>query len=231
VKYEDKTSIKMWAEDDQPREKLIIKGQSALSDAELIAIIIRSGSRQISAVDLAKRLLILFENDLNKLAKSGIETLLTVPGIGVAKATGIVAALELSKRKIQIKHQKKISIKSSADVHAIMKHHFYDLQHEEFWILVLSRSNEVLLQKRISQGGVSGTVADNKLIFKYCLDVLGSSIIALHNHPSGNLKPSKADETLTKKIKLAGQNLDRQLLDHLIVCNDIFYSFADEGLL
>ena len=231
MKYDDKSSIKSWAEDDQPREKLISKGKSSLSDAELMAIIIRSGSRQNSAVDLAKRLLSLFDNDLNKMAKSGVETYLNVSGIGMAKASGIVAALELAKRKTQLKQLKKMYIKSSSDVHAVVKHHFYDLQYEEFWILVLCRSNEVLLQKRISQGGVSGTVADNKLIFKYCLEVLGSSIIALHNHPSGNLKPSKADEVLTKKIKLAGQNLDIQLLDHLIIYNENFFSFADEGLL
>jgi len=229
--YKSKISIRNWAEDDKPREKLILKGKSVLSDAELIAILIRSGNREISAVELAKSLLNNYSNDLNLVAKSGAIELMKISGIGLAKATSIIAAMELGRRRKETKVSKNPIIKSSGEVHELVKDIFFDLPFEEFWILILNRSNEVLSRKRISQGGVSGTVADNKLIFKYTLEELGSSLIVLHNHPSGNLKPSKADEELTKKIKKAAENLDIQLLDHLIVHNDGYFSFADEGLL
>ena len=230
-KYDNRISIKQWAEDDQPREKLLLKGKSTLSEAELIAILFRSGSRKHSAVGLAQLLLQSVSNDLNQLARLNAEELSKIPGIGLAKATSILAALELGRRRKELSSGKTQMVKSSRDAHQLMKDVFFDLQHEEFWILILSRSNEVMARKKISQGGVSGTVADNKLIFKYTLEALGSSLIVFHNHPSGNLSPSKADEELTRKIKLAANSLDISLLDHLIINNDQFFSFADEGLL
>lgn len=230
-KYQTRISISQWADDDKPREKLLLKGKSVLSDAELLAILIRSGSRENSAVELAKQLLQVHSNDLNSLARSNVTELMKISGIGLAKAAAIVSALELGRRRKVIAKNRKNIIRSSQDVHECVKDIFFDLPFEEFWILILNRSNEVLARKRISQGGVSGTVADNKLIFKYTLDELGSSLIVLHNHPSGNLTPSKADEELTRKIKKASENLDIQLLDHLIVFNNEFFSFADEGLL
>lgn len=210
---------------------MLLKGKTSLSDAELIAILLRSGNRGQSAVGLAQVILSQASNDLNKLAKFNSADLTKISGVGLAKATSILAALELGRRRKEIKSSKKHALKSSRDVHEYMKDVFYDLQYEEFWIIILSRSNDIICRKKISQGGVSGTVADNKIIFKYVLEELGSSIIVLHNHPSGNLTPSKADEELTKKIKLASKNLDISLLDHLILHNEHFFSFADEGLL
>lgn len=229
--YLNKQSIKQWAEDDQPREKLMLKGKSALSEAELLAILLRSGSRKESAVGLARTIFKLASNDLNQLAKLNASDLLKIPGVGDAKATAIVAAMELCRRRREITSVKKINIKTSQQAFEYVKDVFYDLPHEEFWIIILSRSNDIICRKKISQGGVSGTVADNKIIFKYTLEELGSSIIVLHNHPSGNLTPSKADELLTKKIKEAANNLDISLLDHLIVNNERYFSFADEGML
>ena len=229
--YADLLSIRYWADDDKPREKMQIKGKAALSDAELLAILFRSGNQDISAVELAQRTLAKHDNNLNSLAKSSLTELMSIPGIGMAKATSVIAALELGRRRKDTNHVKQPSIKSSRDAHEYIKDAFFDLPYEEFWVIILSRSNEILSRKRISQGGVSGTVADNKLIFKYALEELGSSIIVIHNHPSGNLNPSKADEELTKKIKKAAENLDIQLLDHLIVFDNQYFSFADEGLL
>jgi len=231
MNYKTTSPINKWSEDDQPREKLLLKGKGILSDAELIAILLRSGNRGQSAVGLAKVILSQASNDLNRLAKFNAGDLIKIQGVGTAKATSIISALELGRRRKEIKINKRRALKSSRDVHEYMKDVFYDLQHEEFWIIVLSRSNDIICRKKISQGGVSGTVADNKIIFKYVLEELGSSIIVLHNHPSGNLSPSKADEELTKKIKMASKNLDISLLDHLIIHNEEFFSFADEGLL
>ena len=171
------------------------------------------------------------KQDLNLLAKLSTIDLIKIPGIGLAKASSIVAAMELGRRRQSSGQTVQKKINSSSSAFDLLKTNYYDLDVEEFWILVLSRSNQVLCKKQISKGGVSGTVADNKLIFKYVLEHLGSSLIISHNHPSGNLKPSKADEQLTKKIKMACQNLDIQLLDHLIVYNESYFSFADEGLL
>lgn len=231
MKYENNITIRQWAEDDQPREKMLIKGKSTLSDAELIAILLRSGTRNLTALGLAQKILQRVSHDLDQLAKLSAAELNKIPGIGLAKATSVMAALELGRRRRERKPRKNRSVKSSKDAFEVMNDVFYDLQHEEFWLLILTRSNEVICRKKISQGGVSGTVADNKIIFKYTLEELGSSIIILHNHPSGNLTPSKADEDLTQKIKLGALNLDIMLLDHLIVNNDRFFSFADEGLL
>ena len=229
--YTENTSIKFWAEDDQPREKLQLKGKSVLSDAELLAILLRSGNRKLSALALAQNILKDNNHNLNQLAKMTVSDLMKIQGVGLAKATAIIAAMELGRRRKNQEVPVKKSIRSSKDAFEHMKDVFYDLQHEEFWLLVLSRSNDILCRKKISQGGVSGTVADNKIIFKHALDELGSSIIVLHNHPSGNLTPSKADEELTKKIKEGAKHLDIALLDHLILHNNQYFSFADEGLL
>ncbi len=231
MKYQNSIPINQWSEDDQPREKLMIKGKSALSDAELIAILLRSGNRKSSAVDLAKTVLKSASNDLNRLAKLNLKELTSINGLGIAKASSIIAAIELGRRRKEVELTKKKKVRSSRDAFEAMKDVFFDLNHEEFWILILSRSNDILCRKKISQGGVSGTVADNKIIFKHTLEELGSSLIALHNHPSANLSPSKADEALTKKIKSAASNLDIALLDHLIIHNDQYFSFADEGML
>ncbi|HAW51715.1 MAG TPA: hypothetical protein DCX54_05210 [Flavobacteriales bacterium] len=231
MNYNNKLSIKLWAEDDKPREKLRNKESSALSDAELLAILLGSGNKRLSAIEIAKNILMMAKKDLNALAKLNTVELMKIPGIGLAKASTVVAAMELGRRRqstVQAIHKK---VSSSFSAFELLKTNYFDLQVEEFWILILSRSNQVLGKKRISTGGVSGTVADNKLIFKCVLEHLGSSLIISHNHPSGNLKPSKADEQLTKKIKMACQNLDIQLLDHLIVYNESYFSFADEGLL
>lgn len=229
--YTPKTTIRQWAEDDQPREKMLLKGKAALSEAELIAILLRTGNKEHSAVSLARLILNSVSNDLNQLAKMSAADLTKISGMGLAKSSSILAAMELGRRRKDFQSGKNPCIKSAKDAHDCIKDVFYDLEHEEFWLLILTRSNELICRKKISQGGVSGTVADNKLIFKYALEELGSSIIVLHNHPSGNLTPSKADEELTKKIKQAASNLDISLLDHLIVHNELFFSFADEGLL
>ena len=231
VNYRNRLSIKHWAEDDRPREKLLNKGRSSLSDAELLALIFGAGTKSQSAVELAKSTLNHVGNDLNNLARMSVREMTKLPGIGPARASSIAASMELGRRRGKSTGAGKVRIQSSSDAFRLMKHEFYDLQVEEFWIVVMSRSNDVLHKCRISQGGVSGTVADNKVIFKCVLDHLASSLIVLHNHPSGNLRPSKADEMLTRKIKSACENLDVQLLDHLIVHNDAFFSFADEGLL
>lgn len=223
--------ISNWSEDDQPREKLLSKGRSILSDAELIAILLRSGTNRKSAVGLAQEVLNTADKDLNRLARMGVRELTTLPGMGLAKAASIVAAMELGRRRKSSETAKKVRIRSSKDVYELIKDVFYDLHHEEFWIVLLSRSNDVISKKKISQGGVSGTVADNKLIFKSALEELASSLVVCHNHPSGNLTPSKADEELTKKIKRAASDLDIALLDHLILHNEHYFSFADEGLL
>jgi DNA repair protein RadC len=180
---------------------------------------------------LSQYILKTVSNDLNKLARLSPNDLMRIQGIGHAKATSVIAALELGRRRKDNGTNRHPILQSSAAVHEYVKDLFYDLEFEEFWVLILNRGNEVVNKKRISQGGVSGTVADSKLIFKYTLEELGSSIIVMHNHPSGNLTPSKADEVLTRKIREAAENLDIQLLDHLIIHNHRYFSFADEGML
>ncbi len=223
--------IKAWAEEDRPREKLLLKGKTALSDAELIAILIGSGSRDESAVDLSKRILSVAKNNLNELGKLGIPELQKFKGIGEAKAISITAALELGRRRKQSDPLKRVKITSSNSVYEVMREVMDDLPHEEFWVLLLNRANQVIEKVNISKGGVSQTVVDAKIVFKMALDRLASSIILCHNHPSGNLKPSEADKQLTKKIKEAGRILDLPILDHLIFADNTYFSFADEGLL
>lgn len=223
--------IKAWAEEDRPREKLMLKGKEYLTDAELIAILLGSGSRSRSAVDLAKQILLNSENNLNKLARKSVRDLMQVKGIGQAKAIAIVSALELGRRRKEIEAERAEIIASSADVYAVMKPHLLDLSMEQFWILLLNRRNTVMRRCQVSSGGVSGTVADPKVIFKMALEHLASSIILVHNHPSGNLKPSQSDISLTKKLKDAGSFLDLPILDHIIFTDNGYFSFADESLL
>lgn len=229
--YTEKLSIKTWAEEDRPREKLLAKGKRVLSDAELLAILIGSGTPRESAVDLCKRILVGVDNNLNALGKLTVTDLMQYKGIGEAKAISIVAALELGSRRQATEAVKQDQIKGSRDVYEILRPYIAELPHEEFWVLYLNRSNKVLSKGAISQGGVAGTVADVKIIFKKALEQLASSVILAHNHPSGNLKPSQADIDLTKNMKAAGQLLEVQVLDHVIVAETGFYSFADEGML
>ena len=223
--------IPQWAEEDRPREKLLLKGKSALSDAELIAIILGSGTRDISAVELAKKLLLSAGNNLNGLARMTVSEITRHNGIGPAKAVSIVAALELGRRRNNTEHPKKYRITSSEDVYQLIKPELLDLLHEEFWVIAMSRANDVLKKIKVSSGGISGTVADPKIIFKQALDSNASAIILVHNHPSGNLKPSEADIRLTRKMKESGNLLELPVLDHIIFSNNEYFSFADEGLL
>lgn len=229
--YETKISIKAWAEEDRPREKLNAQGRRALSDAELIAILIGSGNRDESAVELSKRILHHYGNDLNKLGKVSVNELSRFKGIGEAKAISIIAALELGRRRSETETKVADVITGSHSAWQILRRHLVDLNHEEFWILLLSRNNKVIAKELISKGGLSGTVADPKIIFNVALLHQASSIILAHNHPSGNLKPSQQDIDLTKKLHQAGKILDINVFDHLIITDDGFLSFADEGLL
>jgi len=229
--YQDKISIKAWAEEDRPREKLSMQGRRALTDAELIAILIGSGSRTETAVELSKRILHHYDNDLNRLAKASIQELSNFRGIGEAKAISIIAALEIGRRRDDTEVKAVESILSSKDAYNLMRRHLVDLNHEEFWIILLGRASKVLGKELISKGGLSGTVADPKIIFHIALQQQASGIILIHNHPSGNLKPSQLDISLTKKLSEAGRMLEIQILDHLIIGDTGYYSFGDESLL
>lgn len=230
--YKNILAIKTWAEEDRPREKLLNKGKKSLSDAELIAILIRIGSAKETAVGLAQRLLNDVENDLAELGKKSTADLMRFHGIGEAKAIAIIAALEIGRRRQLTAIRDKPQIRSSQDAYNLIAPFLQDLDHEEFWILLLNRANKVISRQLISIGGVSGTVVDAKLIFRRSLEIApASSIILCHNHPSGNLRPSQADIEITKKLKAAGKTLDIAVLDHLIVADTGFYSFADEGKL
>ena len=224
-------NIKSWSPEDRPREKLILKGKSALSDAELIAILLGSGTRAMSAVELAKKVLQPTGNNLHELARLTVRDLIKIPGIGQVKALTIVAALELGRRRKDLESHEKPKISGSREVYDLIKADLLDIAHEEFWILLLNRANRLIKKIQISQGGVAGTVADPKIIFKFALDELASGIILAHNHPSGNLTASQADLDLTRKLKEAGKLLDIQVLDHLIVAGQKYFSFADEGLI
>jgi DNA repair protein RadC len=224
-------AIKSWAEEDRPREKLLLKGKAALSDAELIAILIGSGTPKLTAVDVAKLILSAVSNDLNELAKLSVKDLMKHKGIGEAKAITIVSALELGRRRKETAAAARITITCSTDIYNYMKPHLLDLPHEEFWVILLNRANVIMKKIPVSIGGVAGTVADPKIIFKHAIEHLASALILVHNHPSGNLKPSAADISLTKKVKEAGALLDLPVLDHLIFADQAYYSFADEGVL
>jgi DNA repair protein RadC len=224
-------SIKEWAADDRPREKLLTKGTQSLSDAELLAILLGSGTHKISAVELSRQVLALSNNNLSDLGKLSIAELKKVKGIGEAKAITIVAALELGKRRSQTDTSEKHGITSSKDVFNFFQPFLSDLKHEEFWILYLNRSNKVIEKYKLSQGGVSGTVIDVKLVLKRAIELLASSIVACHNHPSGNRNPSDNDIAITEKLKQAALQMDMQLVDHIIIADNLYYSFCDEGKL
>ena len=221
--------IKEWAKEDRPREKLISKGPSALSDAELLAILISTGTKDKSAVDIGRELLKLAENNLNILGKLDLADLRKVVGIGEAKAVTVAAALELGRRRKLASAPDTLQIKSSRDAADIFQPLLADLRHEEFWLLFLSRSNKEISRMRLSQGGISGTVTDVRILMKKAVECLASGIILCHNHPSGNISPSEADILLTQKIRDAGKLMDVNLLDHIIICGDNYYSFADNG--
>ena len=223
--------IKSWAEDDRPREKLMAKGTAALSNAEYLAILLGSGTVKLSAVDVGKLILQGVNDDLNALGRLSIKQLCRFPGVGPAKAITIIAALELGRRRKEADAPARVTITSSRDIYHLVRPHLMDLPHEEFWVVLLNRANVVMRQVAVSQGGVAGTVADPKMIFKEALEQLASSIILVHNHPSGNRQPSGADISLTKKLKEAGNFLDLPVLDHLIYTDQGYFSFADEGLL
>ncbi len=224
-------NIKSWSPEDRPREKLLLKGTAALSHAELIAILIGSGTTTLSAVEVAKKILQAVENNLHELAKLSVNDLMKVKGIGEAKAVTIVAALELGRRRKDIDSQEKPRVTGSKDAFELLKGDLMDLPHEEFWVILLNRANRMMKKKKVSEGGVSGTVADPKIIFKFALEELASGVIVVHNHPSGNLAASQSDIDLTKKLKEAGKFLEVQLLDHLIIAGQKYYSFADEGII
>jgi len=224
-------TIKEWAVEDRPREKLLKKGVQSLSDAEIIALLIGSGTRNESAVELSKKVLRSADNNLNQLGKLTVNELMKNKGIGEAKAITIQAALELGRRRKISDVLIKNKITQSKDVFELFQPIIGDLPHEEFWILLLNRSNRIIDKIKISQGGVTGTVIDVKIILKQALERLASSVILCHNHPSGNRNPSKADDTITNKLKQGAQLMDIQILDHIIVADIEYYSYADEGKL
>ncbi|MDG2194298.1 MAG: DNA repair protein RadC [Polaribacter sp.] len=227
----DRVTIKSWAIDDRPREKLLAKGKSVLSDAELIAILIASGNREESAVDLSKRILLSVENNINQLAKLSVAQLMQFKGIGEAKAVSIITALEIGKRRHFESLLERPKIKGSKDVYALIQPLIGELDHEEFWVLYLDNSNKVLQKKQLSRGGITATMVDIRLVFKKAVEIASVAIIVCHNHPSGKLKPSASDKELTQKIKQSGDLLDIKLLDHLIITQKDYFSFADNGVL
>ncbi len=224
-------SIKNWSEEDRPREKLLQKGKSSLSNAELIAILIGSGNRKESAVALSKRILASAALNLNELGKLSINELMKFKGIGEAKAVTIVAALELGRRRRGAEALEKKKIASSNSVFELMQPIIGELPHEEFWIVYLNNSNKVLQKAQLSKGGITGTLVDVRLVLKTALQLGAVGLILAHNHPSGTLKPSQADQQITQKLKKAGESLDIKVLDHLIITEKAYFSFADESLL
>ena len=228
---EDNYSIKHWAKDDRPREKLLMKGAESLSDSELLAILIVNGTRSKTAIDLAKEILILGKNNLPELGKLSVKELMKIKGIGEAKAITIVAALEIGRRRQAMNYREKAVMTSSSDVANYLQSLLKDYRHEVFAVLFLNRANKINHFQIVSEGGITGTVADPRIILKKALEEDAVSIILCHNHPSGSLKPSGADQELTKKIKEAAKFFDIKVLDHLIVSDAGYYSFADEGIL
>ena len=224
-------SIKNWKEDDRPREKLLSKGKNTLSDAELIAILIGSGNREESAVGLAKRILTFTSNNLNQLGKLSVNDLTQFKGIGGAKAISIITALELGRRRRLEEALERPKISSSKAVFDIMQPILGELNHEEFWVLYLNNSNKIIYKDQLSSGGITGTLVDVRMLFKKALELSSVAVILCHNHPSGSLKPSKSDIDLTKKIQQAGISLDIKILDHLLITEKAYFSFADSKLI
>jgi DNA repair protein RadC len=223
--------IKEWKKEDRPREKLFSKGRLALSDSELLAILIGSGNKKETALEIGKMILAGSRNNLGILAKTSFQNLLKYKGIGKVRAATIIAAFELGKRSFQSRPASAPKLNSSNVVFEIMHPLIGDLEHEEFWILLLNNSNTLIHKWRLSKGGITATLVDVRLIYKKALEFGATSIILSHNHPSGNLRPSKADINLTGKVKRGGGILDLQILDHIIIANDGYFSFADEGKL
>ncbi|PWL38009.1 hypothetical protein DKG77_06875 [Flagellimonas aquimarina] len=224
-------SIKNWADDDRPREKLVQKGRSVLSDAELIAILIGSGNKKESAVELAKRILASANHNLNELGRLSVSQLMQFKGIGEAKAVSIAAALEVGRRRRGIAADKIVKISGSRDAFDLLYPLIGELQHEEFWIVYLNNSNKVIHKSQLSKGGITGTLVDVRLVLKQALELGAVGIVLAHNHPSGTLKPSTADKEITTKLKKASEALDIKILDHLILTQHDYLSFADQGIL
>ena len=224
-------SIKNWSQNDQPREKLLYKGKAALSDAELVAILIGSGNKNESAVALCKRILASVDDNLSALGRLSTKQLMAFNGIGEAKAITIAAALELGRRRRAEEALEKYKITSSKSVFELMQPLVGELEHEEFWIIYLNNSNKVIHKNQLSKGGITGTLVDVRLVLKNALEVGATGLILVHNHPSGTLKPSESDKQLTNKLKLAAESLDIKVLDHLIITEKAYFSFTDETLL
>ena len=216
---------------DRPRHKLLVNGKESLTTSELLSIILRTGTQKSNALQLAQVVLKQYNNSLTKLAVAEPDELMSLSGIGESKALSIISALELSRRKLLDQGESKKVINSSKDAYSILLPEYLDLQHEEFKILLLNRSNRVTHIKTISKGGVAGTVVDQRIIFKHAIQSLSSGIILSHNHPSGNLQPSKEDIRITKQLSKSGETMGFKILDHLIITNQFYYSFADEGLI
>ncbi|SEL98804.1 DNA repair protein RadC [Aquimarina amphilecti] len=229
--YNSSFSIREWNENDRPREKLLVKGKNSLSDSELIAILIGSGNRDESAVALSKRILASVDHQINSLGKLSIKQLMSFKGIGEAKAISIIAGLELGRRRKEEGVPSIPKITRSKDVFDVLSPHIGDLEHEEFWVLYLNNSNKILQKKQISIGGKTGTLVDPRIVFRYALEFNATAIILTHNHPSGSLTPSSSDKLLTQKLKQAGLSLEIKLLDHLIITEKEYFSFADEAIL
>lgn len=223
--------IKSWSEDDQPREKLRSRGKKTLSNAELLAILVRTGSRGESALSLCQRILNDYKNDLHELGALSVAELMKYKGMGEAKAITVVSALELGRRRQAAENKSKAQILSSNDAFHFIAHRLQDIPFEEFWVILLNRAMKVIREVRISSGGVNATVVDPRIIMKYAIESLANAIILIHNHPSGTLKPSNNDLSLTKKLESGGKFLDIKVADHLIITDTGYFSFADEGLI
>jgi DNA repair protein RadC len=228
---EQKITIKDWAPEDQPREKLLKKGRPALSDAELIAILLCTGTTTLNAMDVAKELLKSVNHNLHDFGGLTVKDFTKIAGIGEAKALTLMAALELGRRRVDFIPDEKPAVSSSQAAYEQLQGELSDATHEQFWVILLNRANRVIKKCMVSQGGVAGTVADPKIIFKAAVDALACGVILAHNHPSGNRQPSMADRDLTQRLKAAGKLLDIQVLDHIIVAGRKYFSFADEGLM
>ena len=224
-------ALTSWAVEERPREKVMANGVQYLSDTELLAILLGSGTKNITAVELARLILLRSGNNLQQLGRQSISDLVKIKGVGPAKAITLLAALELGRRRAGLQHSEKTPVKSSRTVYNLFYPLLGDLEHEEFWLLMLNRANRVLGRYKVSQGGLSGTVIDTRIILKKALDNLASSIIVCHNHPSGNKQPSDADVKITEKLKKASEMLEIKLLDHVIIADKSYFSFADEGLI
>ena len=224
-------ALKTWAVEERPREKVMANGIQYLSDSELLAILLGSGTKNMTAVELARMIFKKSGNNLHELGRQTVGDLVKIKGVGPAKAISVLAAMELGRRRAGMHHAEKIPVKSSETVFSLFYPLLGDLDHEEFWLLMLNRANRVLGRFKVSQGGLSGTVIDTRIILKKALDNLASSIIVCHNHPSGNKQPSDADVKITGKLKKAAEMLEIKLLDHVIIADKSYFSFADEGMI